>query len=324
MDTTITLKMCCFSTVSRKLISLTREGRDMQKVFKITELLKDKKSGLSDGPLSRGAQISCTRGATLDTDGSVIFTDFNRECIRKLYFGDDPGLFTITGNGESGSKDGDMSEAQFRSLTGCVCTKNRVIYAAEDFPKRLRSIDLNTKQVSTLDIEFYGKKKVSRIIDMCLDDDENLICITKDVNCGDVITKINLKNNQMTWIAYQLRFASKMFGYNAIGLPFIPLRICYAHSNIMYAMGKDCVVELNLNSNTYKYLYNQKTSHLNMGVMSDFGLDAKYDIYIVNREGTLFKIYTKTGCIIKLRLSTFIKLPEHLSSSRIIHVPLEK
>lgn len=104
-------------------------------------------AGYKDGP-GETAQFDQPIDVAVDENGVLYVADNNNHLIRKI--ATDGQVSTIAGNGERGYRDGDLSEAIFSNPSGLAVDQDGSIIVADRINHRIRRIDLNSQEVSTI------------------------------------------------------------------------------------------------------------------------------------------------------------------------------
>ena len=102
--------------------------------------------GFADG-LTTSASFNTPSGLALDADGNLYVADTGNNRIRKITR--EGQVSTVAGDGTAGYRDGPVSQAQFNGPIGITVDARGVIYVADAYNDRIRSIT-SDGQVSTV------------------------------------------------------------------------------------------------------------------------------------------------------------------------------
>lgn len=106
-------------------------------------------SGTTDG-YGAAAKFNTAYGATLDPEEQHLYVcDWNGGRIRKIHLDDSNYVETIAGNGTLSSIDGIGSGATFNRPQGVVIGPDGMLYIAEGTGRRIRKMNLQTREVTT-------------------------------------------------------------------------------------------------------------------------------------------------------------------------------
>jgi sugar lactone lactonase YvrE len=122
------------SLLCHLLSSCTKQTQPLS--TRVSTLAGDGKSGFRIGPDSL-AEFANPAGVASDAQGNIFVADYSNNRILKIAGGQ---VTVLAGNGVSGFKDANGSDAEFHGPTGLACDVTGNVYVADELNELVRKI----------------------------------------------------------------------------------------------------------------------------------------------------------------------------------------